>query len=147
VALAEPAGGTAYHLPEAEMSDRRKYRKRADQAVVAVRLALKTRGFTYEKWGETQACKAGDWLVDNNGDVYTVDAATFARTYREVGRGSYVKTTPVWAEVARADGHVNTKEGATHYRAGDYLVANEEDGGDAYAVKAAAFEAMYEPAD
>jgi acetylornithine deacetylase/succinyl-diaminopimelate desuccinylase-like protein len=35
--------------------------------------------------------KAGDWLVDNGGDVYTVDAEVFARTYREVARGAYVK--------------------------------------------------------
>ena len=38
---------------------------------------------------------------------------------------------------------MQTKEGATHYRAGDYLVFNEEHGGDAYAVAAAKFEAMY----
>lgn len=126
------------------MADRRKYTKRANQAVVAVQLALDTAGFTYEKWGGTQTCKAGDWIVDNDGDVYTVDRATFERTYRHVGEGRFVKTTPVWAEVAREAGQVQTKEGVTHYDAGDYLVFNEEDGGDAYAVSAAKFEAMYE---
>ncbi|MCL4846856.1 MAG: hypothetical protein KJ066_10005 [Acidobacteria bacterium] len=129
------------------MADRRKYRKRANQAVVAVQLALDTAGFTYEKWGGTQTCKAGDWIVDNDGDVYTVDRTTFERTYRDVGEGRFVKTTPVWAEVAREAGQVQTKEGVTHYDAGDYLVFNEEDGGDAYAVSAAKFEAMYELAD
>lgn len=129
------------------MSARERYVKRPDQTVVAVRLSLETDGFTYRKWGDVQTCKAGDWLVDNDGDVYTVDAATFERTYRCVGPGTFVKTTPVWAEVAAEDGSVRTKEGATHYRAGDYLVFNEQEGGDAYAVSAGAFEAMYERAD
>ena len=78
--------------------------------------------------------------------LYTVDRTTFDRTYRQTGTGTYVKTTPVWAEVAREAGSVQTKEGTTHYGAGDYLVFNEEKGGDAYAVSAARFEAMYEPA-
>ena len=99
-----------------------------------------------EKWGATQACKRGDWIVDNGGDVYTVDQATFDRTYRRVGPGTYLKTTPVWAEVATTPGSVATKEGVTHYDAGDYLVFNEESGGDAYAVSADKFTSMYEPA-
>jgi hypothetical protein len=129
------------------MSDRLKYVKRANQAVVAVQLALETEGFTYHKWGALQTCKTGDWIVNNDGDVYTVDRETFERTYRQVGPGTYVKTTPVWAEVAEEAGSVRTKEGETHYRAGDYLVFNEEHGGDAYAVSADKFQAMYEPAE
>ncbi len=128
------------------MGQRRKYLKRADQAVVAVQLALDTAGFTYEKWGATQTCKRGDWLVNNDGDVYTVEEATFSRTYRQVGVGTYLKITPVWAEAAETPGSVTTKEGITHYRAGDYLVSNEEQGGDAYAVSADKFHEMYEPA-
>jgi hypothetical protein len=128
------------------MSERRKYKKRPDQTVHAVRLDLETDGFTYRKWGADQRCKRGDWLVDNDGDVYTVDADSFARTYRHVGDAAYVKTTPVWAERADAAGDVTTKEGATHYERGDYLVFNQEDGGDAYAVAKADFERMYEPA-
>lgn len=128
-------------------ANRRKFTKRPDQAVVAVRLDLETPGFAYQKWGATQTCKRGDWIVNNDGDVYTVDGETFARTYRHVDGGRYVKTTPVWAEEAPAAGHVATKEGTTQYAAGDYLVFNEADGGDAYAVSKAKFEAMYEPAD
>jgi hypothetical protein len=129
------------------MQARRKYVKRAGLAVAAVQLALETDGFTYRKWGGVQTCKAGDWIVDNAGDVYTVDRATFERTYRQSGTGAYVKTTAVWAEAAREAGSVRTKEGETHYQAGDYLVFNEEQGGDGYAVTAGKFEAMYEPAD
>lgn len=123
------------------------YRKRADQAVVAVQLALETDGFTYQKWGGAQRCKPGDWIVDNGGDVYTVDRETFARSYRRVAPGRYLKVAPVWAEAAAAPGEVRTKEGITRYEAGDYLVFNQEDGGDPYAVAAGTFEAMYEPVE
>jgi predicted acylesterase/phospholipase RssA len=126
-------------------SGRVKYAKRPDQAVVAVQVALEGVSFSYEKWGATQKCKPGDWLVDNDGDVYTVDQATFARTYQKVADGKYLKTTPVWAEAAGEAGQVRTKEGSTSYEAGDYLVFNEEDGGDPYAVDKAKFESMYEP--
>lgn len=129
------------------MNGRYKYVKRANQAVVAVQLTLDTHGFTYRKWGADQACRSGDWIVDNNGDVYTVNRETFERTYRRVGAGVYVKSAPVWAEVAKEAGCVKTKEGATNYLAGDYLVFNERDGGDPYAVSAAKFEEMYERAD
>jgi hypothetical protein len=128
------------------MSERQKYVKRADQKVHAVRLDLDTDGFTYRKWGAEQRCKRGDWLVDNGGEVYTVDGDSFARTYRHVGDAAYVKTTPVWAERAAASGDVATKEGTTHYERGDYLVFNEADGGDPYAIARERFEAMYEPA-
>jgi translation elongation factor P/translation initiation factor 5A len=94
-----------------------------------------------------QTCKPGDWIVDNDGDIYTVDQQTFARTYRKVDGGKYVKVTPVWAERALNAGHVKTKEGTTHYRRGDYLVFNDEDGHDGYAVDAEKFCAMYQPAD
>ena len=127
------------------MTPRRRYRKKADQFVVAVRLELDTPGFTYRKWGGDQRCKPGDWLVDNQGDVYTVDAAVFAKTYRCVGPGTYVKTTPVWAERATQPGSVATKEGRSHYAAGDYLVSNNEDGTDAYCIAGAKFESMYDP--
>jgi hypothetical protein len=129
------------------MSQRRKYVKRSDQFVVAVQLDLDTTGFSYRKWGGTQTCKPGDWLVSNDGDTYTVDQESFARTYRPTGPGTYVKTTPVWAEVARTSGEIRTKEGATHYDKGDYLVYNEPDGGDGYAVSKEAFTKMYEPSD
>ena len=75
---------------------RHRYGRRPDTPVVAVRLALDTDGLIYRKWGGERRAKARDWIVDNNGDIYTVDADVFARTYRPTGRGTYVKTTPVW---------------------------------------------------
>ena len=129
------------------MGARRKYKKKRTSFVSAVQLDLDTPGFTYNKWGGKQVCKRGDWLVDNNGDKYTVSQETFAKTYEFVSPGVYVKSAPVWAEVAAKAGKVQTKEGETAYEAGDYIVFNNEDGTDAYAMSAEKFEFMYEPAE
>jgi hypothetical protein len=123
-----------------------KYRKKTASRVVAVQLDLETGGFAYQKWGGTQTCKTGDWIVNNDGDVYTVERETFARTYRAVSPAIYEKVAPVWAEVTAQPGQIATKEGVTHYKAGAYLVYNDADGKDGYAVEAEAFEKMYEPA-
>jgi hypothetical protein len=125
-------------------TSRLRYVRQPDRPVAAVRLALDTDGLVYRKWGGEQRAKAGDWIVDNDGDVYTVDAEVFARTYRQTSIGAYVKSTPVWAERASHGGSVQTKEGVTNYEAGDYLVSNNADGSDAYAVTQAKFESLYE---
>ncbi len=125
---------------------RQRFRRKPDQAVSAVRLALAFDTLTYQKWGGSQCARPGDWLVDNEGDVYTVAADTFARTYQSVGPGRWIKATPVWAQQATRSGSVVTQEGRTQYQAGDWLVSNGEDGSDAYAVGAGKFEQMYEPA-
>jgi hypothetical protein len=122
---------------------RARYHKKASKYVVAIRLDLETDGIVYRKWKDTQRAKRGDWLVDNEGDIYTVDADAFARTYERVVAGLYIKTTPVWAEVAKQPGSVKTKEGRSHYEAGDYIVSNDENGTDAYCMPAKTFEEMY----
>lgn len=127
------------------MSTRRRYRRKPDQTVVAVQLNLDTDGFSYRKWGGEQRCKQNDWIVQNGSNVHTVDAEVFARTYRQIHCGVFIKTTPIWAEVATRDGSVVTKEGRTRYSKGDYLVSNNEDGSDAYATSAQKFLATYEP--
>lgn len=129
------------------MSELRKYVRRTDTSVTAVQLDLDTDGFTYRKWGGVQSAKSGDWLVDNDGDVYTVDRETFERTYRPVGQGVYAKSQAVWARAAAEDGKIDTKEGETHYRAGDMIVFNDEEGRDGYAMTAETFEKLYEAAD
>ena len=126
------------------MKKLRKYIKKAGQFVIALQLNLNTDGFTYDKWGSVQKCKKGDWLVKNAGDTYTVDGDVFAKTYRKVEPGKYVKTTPVWAEVALSPGHVKTIEGVSYYKAGDYIVYNNSDGTDGYCISAEKFELMYE---
>ncbi|MES9827687.1 MAG: hypothetical protein ABW201_05440 [Candidatus Thiodiazotropha sp.] len=127
------------------MNRRKRYRKKAGAAVSAVRLDLDTDGFTYRKWGGMQKCKPGDWLVDNGGDIYTVDVDTFTNTYTETSPGRFVKTAEVWAEIAEQGGVIKTLEGETRYSAGDYVVYNDEQGMDGYAVDRQAFESMYEP--
>ncbi len=126
------------------MSHRQAYQKRPNAFITAVQLDLDTEGFVYMKWGGSQVCKRGDWLVNNNGDTYTVSETSFAKTYTYVSPGVYIKSSTVWAEVAQTDGKIKTQEGATAYGAGDYLVYNNQDGTDAYAVSRDTFESMYE---
>ncbi len=120
-----------------------RYRKKKGALITAVRLDLETTGFTYEKWGGTQTCKAGDWIVDNNGDTYTIDADVFAKTYRHVANGQYEKSTTIFAEKADQDGSIKTKEGVTHYKSGDYLVYNRQGRKDGYAMSEEEFNRMY----
>jgi hypothetical protein len=126
------------------MPERRKYVKRAGANVVAVQLNLETDGFSYHKWGESQRCKPGDWIVDNAGEIYTVDRDAFERTYRPVAPGTYAKVSAVWAEVAREAGVIKTMQGLAHYQAGAYLVYNDTTTHDAYPVEQSRFEKMYE---
>lgn len=129
------------------MTEGRRYRKKVGATVVAVQLQLDTEGFSYHQWDAEQRCKPGDWLIDNEGDHYSVDQQVFADTYEQVSPGVYRKRSQVWAGVTTDSGTVNTKEGSTAYVAGDYLVSNHEDGTDAYAVAKDKFESMYESCD
>lgn len=121
----------------------KRYSRRENTLITAVRLNLVTAGFDYEKWGSIQHCKAGDWLADNGSDTYTIDAQSFAATYREVSPGRYEKG-PVWATQAETAGSISTKEGSTEYQAGDFLVYNNPDQSDGYAVSAANFASLYQ---
>ena len=109
-----------------------------------MQLNLETDGFQYNKWGGEQRCSSGDWLVNNDGDFYTIRDDVFASTYKEVAPVQFVKTTLVWACKAPDAGQVETNEGIAKYKRGDYWVANNLDGYDAYAVTKAKFEEMYE---
>lgn len=129
---------------QGEHMNRKKYCKRQQQVVIGVQLDLQTSGFTYEKWGSRQKCKSGDWLVNNNGDCYTISEESFAETYSQIAPGQFVKIAAVWASQAEASGKVKTNEGYTEYSAGDYIVCNNKDGTDSYAVLKLDFEKMYE---
>lgn len=124
---------------------RREYRRKTDQIVVAVQLNLDTDGFRFRKWGAEQWCKAGDWIVNSQGDTHTVERETFARTYHQVQPGQYRKVTNIWAEPASEAGSVQTLEGTTHHAAGDYVIFDEEHGPATYAVTASRFVDLYEP--
>ena len=121
-----------------------KYRKKGGQFVVAVRLNLDTAGFTYQKWGGTQRCKAGDWVVDNDGEVYTIDADEFEKSYSRTGAGTFAKDAAVWAERANTGGRLETISGEQSYCSGVYLVSNSEDRANVYSIEQRTFEKMYE---
>jgi hypothetical protein len=127
------------------LAERKPFHQRAGNEVIAIRLNLEMGPFTYHKWGATQTCKRGDWLVERHGKVHTVDADTFARTYQQVGPGIYRKQAMVWAMPAQCDGVIATQEGATQFRKGDYLVWNDREGKDGYAISKDVFESLYEP--
>lgn len=129
------------------MTDLKPYRRRQDTTVTAVQIDLETEGFTYEKWGDKQVAQAGDWLLNNNGNVYTVDAQVFEETYQEVSPGQYAKTSSVWARKAVADGQVQSTSGFTAYTAGDMIVFNTTDGTDGWAMDSQEFQRLYEPID
>lgn len=129
------------------MTGLRKYIRRGNTPVTAVQLDMDVERFTYRKWGAVQSASAGDWLVDNDGDVYTVERESFERTYRKCSPGVYEKTAPVWARQAAAAGKMPTKEGETGYAAGDILVFNDKDEKDGYAMSAETFEKLYRPSE
>lgn len=125
----------------------RKYLRRGDRPVTAVQLALDMDPLVFRKWGGVQRALANDWLVNNNGDVYTVAAASFASTYHPVdpvsAPGQYIKSAPVWACEAADAGAVETREGRTAYQPGDFIVANAPDGDDRYAISRERFHDLY----
>ncbi|MEB3155936.1 MAG: patatin-like phospholipase family protein [Cyanobacteriota bacterium] len=123
----------------------RTYRQRKGTEVVAIQLNLDLEAFTYRKWGGLQTCRRGDWIVERNGSAHTVAADVFARTYKRVGPGTYVKQSVVWAAPASRAGAIATREGVTHYKQGDVLVWNDKDRQDGYAIAKDVFASLYEP--
>ena len=112
-----------------------------------MRLDLDTDGFTYRKWGGTQRCKQGDWLVNNGGDIYTIDQETFSRTYRR-GRGRPVRERESGlGGASHVGGFDHDQRRIDRHEVGDFLVFNDPDGRDGYAVTAARFHELYEPVD
>lgn len=120
----------------------KRYRRKG--TIFALRLALDMAPLKYQKWGGEQTAKPGDWLAQIPGDTYTIDADSFAATYEQVGPCEYRKTAIVWAEQAQSTGRIQTKEGFTEYVAGDWLVYNQPDRGDGYAMGPARFSELYE---
>lgn len=126
------------------------FEKKSDQQpAIAVQINLELATcpavIYYHKWGSRQEAKQGDWLVTRDGEAYTIDAESFAKTYKQVGPGQYIKVAKIWAEQTITDGSIPTKEGRTYYQAGYWLVYNEADRQDGYAVSHDKFTAMYQP--
>ena len=126
-----------------ENKQARYYRKKINTSVAAVQINLEMEGFTYRKWGAMQRCQRGDWLINSGNDCYTVSERSFKSTYREESPGRYVKHTLVRATIATSSGKISTQEGETSYSAGDYLIVNNDDESDCYAICANTFLDLY----
>jgi hypothetical protein len=124
-------------------SNKQRYLQRPGNTVHAIQMTLGIESLTYRRWGDLQSAKEGDWLVERDGQAHTVDADSFAHTYRKVGPALYEKHSTVWAAPAIEDGIIQTREGKTHYSAGDFIVWNNDDGTDGYAMKKEKFESLY----
>jgi len=73
--------------------------------------------------GATLRAEAGDWeLTDEQGNRWTVEPATFARSYHRRPDGRYVKHEPVDAVRLTRDLDVPTAEGMSTAHAGDWLL-------------------------
>jgi len=126
----------------------KKYRKLSEQWVSAMILDLDFDTLRYRKWGGEQQAVKGDWLVSNGKETYTVNSDSFARTYSAGSdANTYKKVATVWAEEAKSDDVIVTKEGASSYKAGDFLVYNEEGRGDGYAIGQHEFNRNYKEVD
>ena len=113
--------------------------------VIAIQLPEKCQGLKYEKWGGLQAAKPLDWLVIKQGETYTIDAESFANTMEPLDQpGHYYKKSSVWAKIARDSGKIKTKEGLTNYKKGWYIVSNDGNFEDAYAMSEEKFKSLYE---
>lgn len=120
----------------------KQYKRKPGAEVLAIQIPGH---MLYKMWGDVQHGKPGDWLLQNQEEVYTVDAESFARIYRAgSGPGFYVKAAPVWATIAEVDGKVHTKEGYSDYKTGDMLVWNNPDSSDGYCMSQEKFFSLYE---
>lgn len=126
------------------------YNRKKTPPVTAIQLAFSvpagtTHLFKYDKWGDTQQCKPYDWLVrTHSGEVYTIDEKSFLNTYTPISDVHYEKTVGVYAYLATEDGSINTKEGVTHYKAGDWVTFNDKELTDGYAISDEKFRKLYE---
>lgn len=121
-----------------------KYRKKETVIAIQLNLELKDGIFEYEAWGGPQTARRGDWLINRNGEeVYTCEADVFAETYEKVSPGVYRKTAAVEADECLADCKIDTLEGQSDCKAGDFVVTNP--GGDRYPVERGIFLDIYEP--
>ncbi|MEB3335092.1 MAG: patatin-like phospholipase family protein [Cyanobacteriota bacterium] len=110
-------------------SDLQPYRERKETEVKAIRLNLELESFTYHQGDGARTGKRGDWLVECEGRVSTVDHATFNRYYKQVAPASYRKQLIVWAAPV-SDG---------------VLVCMDSEGKDGDVLSPDQFQALYEP--
>lgn len=133
-------------LPRIELSlaTTKLYRKRT----LVFAYKSKDAVIVYKPWGTGEG-KKGDWvLVGPGDDVYTCDAAIFAKTYSLVDPSGakphlYRKTGSIFALEMDRDFLMETLEGMEHGSKGDWIAQNPVDG-EQWPIAAKTFLSMYE---
>ena len=92
--------------------------------------------------GDPLSASAGDWMLSDGGDHWSVAPDVFAASYEPVGDGRYAKTATVTAIQLTAPFAVDTLEGVATGAAGDWLVRNPT--GECWPVPAETFSKRYE---
>jgi hypothetical protein len=93
--------------------------------------------------GDALSAVAGDWLLSDGADQWSVADDVFAKSYRPIGDGRYEKTATVIAVRLDEPFAVQTLEGVATGAAGDWLVRNPT--GESWPIPAATFAKRYEP--
>lgn len=95
--------------------------------------------------GETLRGEAGDWeVVDETGATHSVAAGIFEATHREVGANRFERTGTVQARPAQTGELVETLEGTTTARDGQWVVRGEH--GEEWLISGARLRSGYRPA-
>lgn len=95
--------------------------------------------------GDVLVGRAGDWLVSNDSDMWTVAADVFERTYEQLPNGRWRKTALITAVRATERTTIQTLEGPAVAEVGDWIATNPT--GESWPIKADTFARHYVPAD
>lgn len=117
-------------------------RYRSTVAVHATRLAAPRTWRTAR--GSELSAAAGDWLLTDGVEEWTVAAQVFTRTYDELPDGRYVKHALVEAVRTERPVEVATLEGPARAEAGDWVLRGVD--GEVWTTTDAFFRAHYAPA-
>lgn len=93
--------------------------------------------------GSALSAAAGDWLVTDGAEEWTVAPDIFRRTYRRLADGRFVKQEPVRAARLDRSAEVPTLEGVARAEAGDWVLCGVD--GELWTVTDTFFRAHYEP--
>lgn len=93
--------------------------------------------------GSALSARAGDWLITDGVQEWTVEADIFARTYRRLPDGRFAKDAPVDAVRTDRPLDVPTLEGVARAEAGDWVLRGVD--GELWPVSDAYFRSTYTP--
>lgn len=93
--------------------------------------------------GSSLAATAGDWVVTDGAQEWTVAAGVFERSYRELPDGTFSKIATVCAVRLRHRVDVPTLEGSSTAQTGDWLLRGVD--GELWPVSDQYFRTHYAP--